>query len=216
MNELVRIRILTFVYLLLRQAKAFDKKTSVLMYLAKLVKKNDESLLDFDEDLKTVRHAENIILDSLVSDIKTIEAELKEVHETAAAEAEKLEAEGNLKPLTLQDLKELRTSLHVNESVTHFNRVDHHSGRTPIERFSINCGQAMEQANKSVDRLKEKYANLLDYFGEDEKKPSDEFFGVMRRFIEAFNKAKLQVEQLEKARVSEGGLCNDCVVRKNK
>lgn len=186
------------------QAKAFDKKTSVLMYLAKLVKKNDESLLGFQEDLTTVRHAENIILDSLASDIKAIEADLEKVHETAASEAARLEAAGELKPFSLSDLKELKTSVYTIENVPHFNKVDHHSGRTPMERFSLNSQDALKQATKKIDVLKRKYRDLLMYFGEDEKMPSNEFFGVMRRFVEEFEKACDQVEKLELARVRSG------------
>ncbi|CAB9518801.1 Formin-like protein [Seminavis robusta] len=187
----------------LNEAKAFDKKTSVLMYLAKLVRKNDESLLGFQEDLATVRHAENIILDSLASDIKTIKADLEAVHATAAEEAERLEKAGELKPFSLSDLKELKTSVYTIEGVSHFNKVDHHTGRTPMERFALNSQDALGQASKKIEILKKKYQSLLLYFGEDEKKASNEFFGVMRRFIEEFEKACDQVEKTEAARIKE-------------
>lgn len=172
------------------------------MYLAKLVKKNDETLLGFQEDLKTVRHAENIILDTLASDIKTIEADLEKVRETAAAEAARLEAAGELRPFSLSDLKELKTSVYTIDSVPHFNKVDHHSGRTPMERFAINSHDALKQAARKIKKLKRKYKELLEYFGEDEKMASNEFFGTMRRFIEEFEKANDEVEKLEQARVS--------------
>lgn len=172
------------------------------MYLAKLVKKNDESLLGFQEDLATARHAENIILDSVASDIKNIEADLEKVHETAAEEAARLEAAGELKPFTLSDLKELKTTVYTIDSVPHFNKVDHQSGRTPMERFALNSRDALKQAKSKIKKLKKKYANLLEYFGEDEKMPSNEFFGTMRRFIEEFQKACDEVEKVEIARVS--------------
>ena len=172
------------------------------MYLAKLVKKNDEKLLGFQEDLATVRHAENIILDSVASDIKNIEAELEQVHKTAAEEAARLEAAGDLKPFTLSDLKELKTTVYTIDSVPHFNKVDHQSGRTPMERFALNSRDALKQAKSKIKKLKKTYANLLEYFGEDEKMASNEFFGTMRRFIEEFQKACDEVEKAEIARVS--------------
>ena len=188
--------------LVLLQAKAFDKKTSVLMYLAKLVRKNDESLLGFQEDLATCRHAENIVLDTLASDIKNIEAELEKVHKTSAEEAARLEAAGELKPFSLSDLKELKTSVYSLGGVQHYNRVDHQSGRTPMERFALNSQDALKQATAKIEMLKEKYKSLLLYFGEDEKMPSNEFFGLMRRFIEEFQKACDMVEKMEAQRVS--------------
>ena len=172
------------------------------MYLAKLVKKNDESLLGFQDDIATVRHAENIILDTVASDIKNIEADLEKVHGTAAEEAARLEAAGELKPFTLSDLKELKTTVYTIDSVPHFNKVDHQSGRTPMERFALNSKDALKQAKSKIKKLKKKYANLLEYFGEDEKMPSNEFFGTMRRFIEEFQKACDEVEKAEIDRVS--------------
>jgi Formin Homology 2 Domain len=186
------------------QAKAFDKKTSVLAYLAKLVKENDATLLRFQEDLSTVRHAENIVLDSLASDIKNVEVELAKVHATAAEEAARLEAAGELKPFSLSDLKELKTSVYTIENVPHFNKVSHQSGRTPMERFALNSQDALKQASKKIEKLKKKYRRLLLYFGEDDNKPSNEFFGVMRRFIEEFQKACDDVEKMEAAKVSQG------------
>lgn len=172
------------------------------MYLAKLVKKNDESLLDFNEDIEAVRYAENVVLDALGAEIKTIEAELEEVHETAAEEAARLEAADELKPFSLTDLRELKTTMHTIDKIQHFNKVDHQSGRTPMERFALQTQEALRQANNKVHNLKNKYAQLLEYFGEDDKMPSNEFFGVMRRFIEEFEKACDQVDKEEKERVS--------------
>jgi hypothetical protein len=80
----------------LGEAKAFDKKTSVLHYLAKLIRQNDESLLLFKEDLKTVPIAEGIVLDGLVGDMKMVNEQLKKVTETAITEADALEKEGKL------------------------------------------------------------------------------------------------------------------------
>lgn len=80
----------------LGEAKAFDKKTSVLHYLAKLIRQNDESLLSFKDDLKTVPVAEGIVLDGLVGDMKMVNEQLKKVTETAITEADALENEGKL------------------------------------------------------------------------------------------------------------------------
>lgn len=158
--------------------------------------------MGFQEDLATVRHAENIVLDTLAGDIKNIEAELEKVHKTAADEAARLEAAGELRPFSLSELKELKTSVYSLGGVQHFNKVDHQSGRTPMERFALNSQDALKQATDKIEVLKKKYHGLLLYFGEDEKMPSNEFFGLMRRFIEEFQKACDMVDKMETQRVS--------------
>jgi hypothetical protein len=45
--------------------------------LAKLIRQNDESLLLFKEDAKTVPIAEGIVLDGLVGDMKMVNEQLK-------------------------------------------------------------------------------------------------------------------------------------------
>lgn len=80
----------------LGEAKAFDKKTSVLHYLAKLIRQNDESLLRFGEDLTTVPLAEGVVLDGLVGDMKMVNEQLQKVTETTITEADALEKEGKL------------------------------------------------------------------------------------------------------------------------
>lgn len=80
----------------LGEAKAFDKKTSVLEYLAKLIRRNDEELLNFKDDLGMVPEAEGVILDGIVGDMKALNEELQVVSETAKLEADVLEQEGKL------------------------------------------------------------------------------------------------------------------------
>merc|ERR1740124_1562015 len=81
----------------LGEAKAFDKKTSVLEYLAKIIRQNDKDLLDLKDDLETVPASEGVILDGLANDIKDLDGELEKVAETAMKEADALEKEGKLK-----------------------------------------------------------------------------------------------------------------------
>ena len=185
------------------KAKAFDRKTSVLHYLVKLLKKNDESLLHFDSDLGSVNAAENVILDSLSGDVKAISEELNSVHGTVAAEAERLEEAGELKPMTLADLQEQRTAVRHVGLVPQYNKIDHKTGRTSMERFVLNARIATDQAAVSIDDVKKKYSALLGYFGEDPQMSTTDFFGTLRRFIVEFKKATEQVEAIEKAAAKE-------------
>lgn len=56
----------------LQHAKAFDKKTSILQYVVTLIKRNDESCLDFPSDLVRVDDASRISLDVLSSDVAAL------------------------------------------------------------------------------------------------------------------------------------------------
>jgi Mg2+/Co2+ transporter CorB len=185
----------------LPQAKAFDKKTSVLHYLVKLLKQNDELLVGFHNDLQHIADAENTILDSLVTEIRVLKDELVQVHATAKLEADRLEEVGQLTQISLKDLMEQRTAVRNIESIPQFNKMDHLTGRTPMERFALGAGITIDQAIEHVDSVKDMYGKLLEYFGEDGKMPSNEFFGTMRRFVTEFGTAVEQVEKAEKAKV---------------
>lgn len=162
---------------------------------------NDLQLLDFRKDLVSVSSAENVILESLISDIKTLEDELSSVHETATTQADIFAAEGRVQPFSIQELKEQKTAVRNIENVPQYNKVQHLTGRTSMERFTINAARAIEETVELTSRVKDSYAKLLEYMCENESMASNEFFGTMRRFINEFDKAREQVEKEEKAKV---------------
>ena len=195
------------------QAKAFDKKTSVLHYLVKLVKQNDDMLAGFHNDLGHVRAAENVILDGVCADITVLKDELVKVRVTAKAEAQRMSDQGLLTQISLRELMEQRTSIRTVQSVPQFNKMDHATGRTPMERFTINAALTLDEALTLVDEVKGKYVKLLEYFHEDAKMPSNEFFRTMRQFIIEFAAAAAQVEKEEMMKVRIR--CFECVPRSN-
>lgn len=168
----------------------------------KLVKKNNESLLTFSNDISSVIPAESVLLDGLGSDAKALGKELVGVHETVQEEAQRLEEAGELKPMSLEDLKEQKTTVRQVGRIAQFNKIDHHTGRTSMERFTVNAHYSCEQANLSIEDVERKYTALLSYFGEDENMASGDFFGILRRFMREFQKAVDQVEAIEKKEVS--------------
>ena len=186
----------------LNEAKAFDKKTSVLEYLVKLVRENDMSLLDFKLDIETVPIAQNIVLDGLISDTKLLSDELQSVHETAKSEADRLEEQGKLIDLTLTQLKEQRTAIREIGGIAHYNKVDHKSGRTPMERFTLFAKQKVDSSLAALGELKDNYSKVLAYFGEDENMSSNDFFGTLQKFILEFKTAAEKVDLVERQRVS--------------
>jgi Formin Homology 2 Domain len=92
----------------LGEAKAFDKKTSVLHYLAKLIRQNDESLLTFADDVISIAPAVTVVLDGLVGDMKMINEQLTKVMETTISEADILEAEGKLPTLSISMISDTK------------------------------------------------------------------------------------------------------------
>ena len=168
----------------------------------KLVKKNDEDLLNFSTGLASVTAAESVLLDSLSNDVKAVGTELSGVYETVKVEADRLEEAGELKPITLADLAEQKTAVRQVGFVPHYNKMDHFTGRTSMERFALNARISCEQATESINDVKKKYKALLGYFGEDEQMATGDFFGTLRRFMLEWKKAVEQVEAIEKKQVS--------------
>ena len=183
------------------QAKAFDKKTSVLHYVVKVVKKNDENLLSFPSELGSVTPAEGVLLEVLTDDVESLLKDLKNVHATVKRQAEDLEKAGELRPMSLSELIEQRTTVQHVGLYPQYNKINHLTGRTSMERFTLTANVACEQATESISDVKKKYSTLLQYFGEDEKMASADFFGILRRFMAEWGKAIEQVEAIEKKRV---------------
>lgn len=179
----------------------------------KLVKQNDDMLAGFHNDLGHVRAAENVILDGVCADITLLNDELVQVHETAKAEAQRMSDAGMLTQISLRELMEQRTIIRTVQSVPQFNRMDHLTGRTPMERFTIRAASTLDEALTLVDGVKGKYVKLLEYFHEDAKMPSNEFFRTIRRFITEFAAAAAQVEKEEMTKVRIQ--CFGCVPRPN-
>jgi hypothetical protein len=174
-----------------------------LQYLVKLVKENDPSLAEFKHDIGSVPDAEGVVLDGLVADTKILSQELEKVVETAKSEADRLEEKGLLGKMSVSELSEQRTEIRQISGLPHYNKIDHITGRTPMERFSLRAAALVDSAKGTIDDLKNMYSGVLHYFGEDENMPSNEFFGTMKKFILEFNLASEQVEKMEKARVSD-------------
>lgn len=192
-------------FLLNLKAKAFDKKTSVLHYVVKLVMKNDDSLLYFENDLGHVIPAESVLLDALTGDVKKLQSELSDVIKIVTKDADRIEQSGDTTQLTLAELVEQKSIVqHLGETPHQVGSSSRLSGRTPMERFSMNAKVACEQALEAINSLQTKYVLVLSYFGEDEQMPTGDFFGTLRRFMSEWKKATKQVEKIERRKVRSG------------
>jgi uncharacterized protein YoxC len=88
-----------------------------LHYLVKLVKRNDESLLDFYKDLSHVGQAKNIAIDSLFTEIRDLKKEIEAVHKTAQKHTDQLSGEES--NFTLKRIMQQITPLRSLSGVTH-------------------------------------------------------------------------------------------------
>lgn len=155
----------------------------------KLVRHNDESLLAVVDELKHAKLAKLVVLDSVQSDFNSLKAELEPIRETVKAQAEKLEEAGQIVQMSVKELSEQRTSIRSIDRVPQYNKIDHHTGRTPMERFVINAETKIVNAQELTEQVKAKFVNLLEFFGEDEGMPSSDFFGTLTRFLMEFEKS---------------------------
>jgi hypothetical protein len=169
----------------LDKAKAFDKKTSVLQYLVRLVKQNDDSLLKVKEDLKYVERAQNLTVDSISNDMTVLTEELKRVTESANKQGEYIRKQ------------------HVDQAVDDKSDANVSvSSKTPMETFVESAATQIRELTSAMDSLKSKYSLLLEYFGEDNNKKSSDFFGTFSKFLTNFDGAIQLVENQEKAKVN--------------
>ena len=142
------------------------------------------------------------MMDMLGTDIKKLSEDLEAIRETVTDAAESAEATGERK-FTLDDLKEQKTLVRRNGAVVQFNKVDHLTGRTPMERFFLRATNDVGALLDMSEEIKAKYENVLEFFGEDPQMPSNEFFGTMYRFMQEFKVSEKNVEKEERARQKE-------------
>jgi Formin Homology 2 Domain len=159
------------------------------------------SLLAVADDLSHVRDAELVVLENLFNDMETLKTDILPIKAAVTAQAERLEEAGETVPISVKELSEQRTSIRNVARVPQFNKVDHHTGRTPMERFVLNAEGRIDEALEWMKETKRKFVELLDFFGEDPGMASNDFFGTMNRFLAFFAKAVEQVNQEERLRV---------------
>jgi len=195
----------------LNQAKAFDRKTSILHYLVMLVKRNDESLLKFKEDISSVVKAEKVAYDqTVVHEIKKLEKELESVESIALSEAEKVKEENGgtaSSRMSVGDLAGQKTTLvRTSSGITHHDKATILGGDmslTPIGRFTLDANAAVEETQVYVSKVTKKFRDVLRYFGEEKSMAPMQFFMTLSAFTRAFDQALDDVTKTEKKKARE-------------
>jgi len=165
------------------KAKAFDKKTSVLQYLIKVVKTNEPELLRVHEEMPHLGPVENVVVETLVSELKELNGQLMRVKETAVTEGKRV-----------RDMKSSGQKLDV-------------AGAEPVltamERFAKYAEKQMKDASAQIDKVQEIFKATLAYFGEDPAKGSSDFFGTLNKFVGAFDSALQAVKRIESSELAK-------------
>ena len=170
----------------LQEAKAFDKKTTVLQYLIKIIKKNDVELTTFKDDIKSVQEAERIQMDGLIGDLNNLNKELEKAKKTA-----------------LDDAKEVNKSLEGDNKLSEDAPEDKFLIKTKMGEFTMKASQKMKEALDKSKNVQSELVKSLRYFGEDVKMPSNEFFGTLTSFIIEFDRALEFVNKQEAKALKE-------------
>lgn len=175
--------------------------------MIKLVRQNDEELLKFALDMTTLSEAEGVVLDSLAGDIKNLNKNLLEVIKTAQTEADILEQEGRLPPIdNPEEKKDDAETPEEDKKKASGDGEDEEQlvlkTRTPMEIFTKKAKDKVDDALSLLSKLKETYAGVLKYFGEDDNMQTNDFFGTLQKFVLEFKVAADHVDKLERARVS--------------
>lgn len=74
---------------------------------------------------------------------------------------------------------------------------------THFERFALFAKLELQQALEDIKEAEKKYISTLEFFGEDTKTQASDFFCMIDAFMIAFDKAVVQVEQAQEAKLKE-------------
>ena len=173
----------------LNQAKAFDKKTTFLHYVVMIVRKNNELLLRFQDDLPTVLKADKLYWDQCLADLEEVENQLENVRRISLYQA-RMRQNKMLKKRNSQDDENDSlgdVSLSLEEEVEALRA-------TPIGLFTLGAIKKVSALRDKVEETRTKFNRLLEYFGEEDKKlQPHELFHIISVFCRDFIKAKEEV-----------------------
>lgn len=183
----------------LNQAKAFDQKTTFLLYVVKIIRSNNMgSLVPFRDEISNVFKAEKSHWDQSVMEMEKLEKELDEVRKIA------LHQSALLQPSRSED-DDSQTLLTASLSLSREVEVLQGSA---VGRFTLDACLRMAVLVNEVENSKGHYNTLLRYFGEeDSTMRPDEVFKIISTFSKSIDIALDEVIDQEKAKVSRLYVC---------
>ena len=186
----------------LRLAKAFDKKTTFLNFVVRMVQRNNEILLNFKDDLPTVFKADKVFWDQCVTDLEEVENQLENVRRISLYQARhtvsfRPRRKNKNREDEEESLSDSEISLTLEEEVEALRA-------TPIGLFTLSAIKYISAVRNKVEDTKRKYWNVLEYFGdEDKNRQPHDLFNIIVSFSNDFDKEKEQVATNQKRKLRE-------------
>jgi hypothetical protein len=179
----------------LNQAKAVDKKTTFLHYVALVVQRHNDSLANFKDDLPSVLQADKVYWDQCTADLEEVENQLENVRKIALNVVFGKKAPWTRKKKGGNDDDLSHQSMTLEEEVEALRS-------TNIGIFTLDAIKAVSALRELVENTNTKLGKLLEYFGE-ENIPPHELFGILSKFVRDFDEAKEKVAKLQKEKVKK-------------
>ncbi|KAL7538804.1 hypothetical protein ACHAXR_008805 [Thalassiosira sp. AJA248-18] len=176
----------------LSETKAFDNKTTVLQYLVRVI----------------LVLAKGITIESLLASTKQLCDDSKIVEETAATDGEGFRKSlSSTSKWEFSVVKAQQSSVKKLQNIASFlQKEDVPIGTvntTHFERFALFAKLELQQALEDIKEAEKEYISTLEFFGEDKKTQASDFFCMIDAFMKAFDKAVVQVEQAQEAKLKE-------------
>ena len=205
----------------LSETKAFDNKTTVLHYLIKVIRSTNIDILKFTEDIKSVVLAKGVVMERLLTSAKQLCEDSRIITETATKEGEEYRhylknpdanvvdknGQNTGKKYEKREVKAQRQSVkELRQMCTFLPEKDvpvGSSDTTHFERFALFSKLELQKALGIIKEANQDYIGVLEYFGEDMKTQTTDFFGMIDTFMESFDKVADVVEKEEEAKAKE-------------
>jgi len=163
----------------LKDAKAFDKKTTVMHFLVRLLERHDPDTLSFRKDLSNISDASTISSSSILTELVELETQLSAAKHVLGNEGatatcdETLSSAGGGGGGGDGDVSDM-----------------------PYALFLRAATRRLLSLRAEVARVNEKYSGVLLYFGEDPELGSEDFFTTLGQFATTFDQAVVEVKEL--------------------
>jgi len=168
----------------LNHAKSMNKKTTFLHYVVTVAKRNDESILDFKEEIPSLFKAEKVFWDHCLSGVIGLEDHLS-----------------NIKTLVLSTCKDTNRSMQSVPYETNQLCADEAKilSSTFVGQFVLEAGLKVKGLRQRIDKANQSYTKLLQYFHEETLKSHD-FFNIFVQFSRNVDAAMTEIKIEEKAK----------------
>lgn len=153
----------------LQSAKAFDKKTSILLYVIRLIHRNEKSYLLFPDELSSCAEASRLTLDS--------------AHQEEVALKRGLDA--SLKVIAANQLE-------------NHDRIATPSA-VIMANFLIGARAGLEALNFKIKQVHDKFSDVLIYFGEEASMHCQDFFSTLSSFVQEFKGVRDNFERTHRS-----------------